>query len=73
MLTEDWPRAQIYAMKFKWFSPEVFLTISLYAAQLVYWDFCMGIVFGEVGSVGGRGEGSLIFQETQYLRDSREF
>lgn len=54
-------------------SPEVFLTISLYAAQLVYWDFCMGIVFGEVGSVGGRGEGSLIFQETQYLRDSREF
>ena len=59
LLTEGWPRAQIYAMKFKWFSPEVFFTISLYAAELVYWHFCMGIVFGGVGSVGGRGEGNL--------------
>lgn len=26
------------------------MTISLYAAELVYWHFCMGIVFGGVGS-----------------------
>lgn len=49
MLTEGWPRAQIYAMKFKWFSPEIFLTISLYAAELVYWHVCTEIVFGGVG------------------------
>lgn len=34
---EGWPRAQIYAMKFKWFSPEVFLKISLHVVVLVYW------------------------------------
>lgn len=61
---EGWPRGKIYAMKFKWFSPEVFLTISLCAAELLYWFFCMGIVFGRVASVcvcgGGYGsEGNL--------------
>lgn len=58
---EGWPRAEIYAMKFKWYSPEVFLTISLCAAELVYWFFCVGIVFGRVGSVCGvcGNEGNL--------------
>lgn len=58
---EGWPRAEIYAMKFKWFSPEVFLTISLSAAELVYWFFCMGNVFGRVGSIWGvcGSEGNL--------------
>jgi hypothetical protein len=51
-------------MKFKWFSPEVFLTISLYGAQLGYWHFCMGFVFGGVGTVRVRVEGNLFLQET---------
>lgn len=56
-------RAEIYAVKFKWFSPEVFLTISLCATELVYWFFCMGIVFGRVGSVcvGDMGVGVTYF------------